>query len=82
MRFLIDACLPKEFAEVVAQYGHVAIDVRDIGMARADDPDIAAYAQRIVKLRDGRIIDDHRRDASGAHSTHVAHAEADHGVFR
>ncbi len=30
---------------MVAQYGHVAIDVRNIGMARADDPDIAAYAQ-------------------------------------
>ena len=46
MRFLIDACLPKEFAEAVALYGHAAVDVHDIGMARADDPDIAAYAQR------------------------------------
>ncbi len=46
------------------------------------EDDIAAYAQRIVKLRDGQIVDDHRQDASGAHSTHVAHAEAGQGVFR
>ncbi len=31
---------------MVALYGHVAVDVHDIGMARANDPDIAAYAQR------------------------------------
>ena len=45
MRFLIDACLPKEFSDAVASYGHVAIDAHDIGMGRADDSDIAAYAQ-------------------------------------
>jgi predicted nuclease of predicted toxin-antitoxin system len=46
VHFLIDACLPKEFAAAVALYGHAAVDVHDIGMARADDPDIATYAQR------------------------------------
>lgn len=48
MRFLIDACLPRDFATVVSSYGHVAVDVRDIGMGRADDPDIADYAKRFM----------------------------------
>jgi len=46
VRFLIDACLPRDFAAVINSYGHVAVDVRDIGMRRADDPDIAAHAKR------------------------------------
>jgi hypothetical protein len=45
VQFLIDACLPRDFAAVVDSYGHQAVDVRDIGMGRADDPDIAAYAK-------------------------------------
>jgi predicted nuclease of predicted toxin-antitoxin system len=45
LRFLIDACLPRDFAHALTTYGHVAIDVRDIGMRRADDPDIAAHAK-------------------------------------
>ena len=46
MRFLIDACLPRDFGPLIASYGHDAVDVRDIGMRRADDPDIAAHAKR------------------------------------
>ena len=42
MRFLIDACSPRDFTPLLASYGHDSIDVRDIGMRRADDPDIAA----------------------------------------
>jgi predicted nuclease of predicted toxin-antitoxin system len=45
VRFLIDACLPRDFAPLLASYDHESIDVRDIGMRRADDSDIAAYAR-------------------------------------
>jgi predicted nuclease of predicted toxin-antitoxin system len=45
VRFLIDACLPRDFGLVLVSYGHVAIDVRDIGMGKATDPDIAAHAR-------------------------------------
>lgn len=46
MRFLIDACLPRDFVLAIESYGHVAIDARDIGMRRADDTQIAAHAKR------------------------------------
>jgi predicted nuclease of predicted toxin-antitoxin system len=45
LRFLIDACLPRDFAAMLGAYGHVHTDLRDIGMGRADDPDVAAFAQ-------------------------------------
>jgi predicted nuclease of predicted toxin-antitoxin system len=45
MDFLIDASLPRAVSTVVQQLGHNAQDVRDIGMASADDPIIAAHAQ-------------------------------------
>jgi predicted nuclease of predicted toxin-antitoxin system len=45
VRFLIDACLPREFAELLVSYSHVSIDLRDIGMRRAEDPDVAAHAR-------------------------------------
>jgi predicted nuclease of predicted toxin-antitoxin system len=45
MRFLIDADLPRDTAALLASYGHVGIDVRDIGLGRAVDPDIAAHAR-------------------------------------
>jgi len=44
MRFVIDADLPRDVVARLASYGHVGIDVRDIGMRRAEDPEIAAYA--------------------------------------
>jgi hypothetical protein len=46
MRFLIDADLPRDTAALLASYGHVGIDVRDIGMRDAKDPRIAAYAKQ------------------------------------
>jgi len=46
MRFLIDADLPRDTAALLVSYGHVAIDVRDIGMRRAEDPEIANYAKQ------------------------------------
>ena len=45
MRFLVDADLPRRTVELIQGYGHEANDVRDIGLARAEDSTIAAYAQ-------------------------------------
>jgi predicted nuclease of predicted toxin-antitoxin system len=45
VQFLIDACLPRSFTAILSEYGHEAIDVRDVGMRRADDPDIAHRAR-------------------------------------
>ena len=45
MRFLVDASLPRPTAPLIIARGHDAIDVRDIGMARSSDADIAAFAQ-------------------------------------
>ncbi len=39
------------------------------------EEDIAAYAERVVKLRDGRIVEDYGQDAAAARDTHVAHAQ-------
>ena len=45
MHFLIDADLPRATAKLLTAYGHVAMDVRDIGMGTAKDPEIAQYAK-------------------------------------
>ena len=45
MHFLIDADMPRSTAALLASYGHVSTDVRDIGMARAKDPEIAHHAR-------------------------------------
>jgi predicted nuclease of predicted toxin-antitoxin system len=45
MRFLVDADMPRATATLLSGYGHVATDVRDIGMGRAKDPEIARYAK-------------------------------------
>lgn len=45
MHFLIDADLPRDCAPLIHTYGHVASDVRDLGMRQASDPQIAAYAR-------------------------------------
>jgi predicted nuclease of predicted toxin-antitoxin system len=45
MRFLIDASLPRSTAPLAKNLGDDAVDVRDLGMGAAPDPDIAAYAQ-------------------------------------
>jgi len=45
MRFLIDACLPREITGLLHSYGHVPVDVRDVGMRHAKDRVIAAYAK-------------------------------------
>jgi hypothetical protein len=44
MRFLIDADLPRSLDSLIRSYGHEAVDVRDVGLGRAQDPQIASYA--------------------------------------
>lgn len=44
MRFLIDADLPRSLGPLIRSYGHEAVDVRDVGLRRAQDPQIASYA--------------------------------------
>jgi predicted nuclease of predicted toxin-antitoxin system len=50
MRFLIDASLPRSTAPLAKNLGDDAVDVRDLGMGAAPDPDIAAYAQKPAAL--------------------------------
>lgn len=45
MRFLIDEDLPRSTADLVRHHGHEAVDVRDIGLRGAKDPQIARYVQ-------------------------------------
>ncbi|MGD0541829.1 MAG: DUF5615 family PIN-like protein [Tepidisphaeraceae bacterium] len=44
MRFLIDASLPRQVAQILAEMGHQTVDVRDMGLGAAADEVIAAYA--------------------------------------
>jgi predicted nuclease of predicted toxin-antitoxin system len=43
---LIDADLPCSKGEVVLRHGHKVVDVRDVGLRKADDLTIAQYAQQ------------------------------------
>jgi len=45
VRFLIDEDLPRSTANLLRQYSHEAIDVRDIGYRGAQDIQIAEYAR-------------------------------------
>lgn len=44
MRFLIDADLPRSLGSLIRSYGHEAVDVRDVGLGDAQDPQVASYA--------------------------------------
>ena len=46
MHFLIDADLPRDTAKLITSYGHLATDVRDIGLGGADDATIADHARQ------------------------------------
>ncbi|MCL2701837.1 MAG: DUF5615 family PIN-like protein [Phycisphaerae bacterium] len=46
MHFLVDANMPKRCNDVIRHAGHVATDVRDVGLGVAEDTEIAAYAAR------------------------------------
>ena len=45
MRFLLDANMPRSAVGAVQRLGQEAVDVRDVGLGGADDPQIAAYAK-------------------------------------
>jgi predicted nuclease of predicted toxin-antitoxin system len=45
MRFLIDADLPRRTAGLLKTYGHVAVDVRDVGLGDASDEQVAEHAR-------------------------------------
>lgn len=45
MHFLIDASLPRSVKPAIEASGHVATDVRDIGMGSSPDSAIAAHAR-------------------------------------
>ncbi len=60
MRFLIDAGLPRPSRQMLQGLGHDPIDVRDIGLGAAPDPEIAALARaqaRCLLTRDGDFGD-------------------------
>ena len=56
MRFLIDEDLPRSTGDLLRQYGHDAIDIRDIGLTGSKDSQIAAYIinllERFLKQRE------------------------------
>jgi len=45
MRFLVDEDLPRAVDNLLKQYGHEVVDVRDIGLRGAKDGEIAHYAR-------------------------------------
>jgi predicted nuclease of predicted toxin-antitoxin system len=47
VRFLVDARLPPALARWLAERGHTAEHLFDLGMAGADDRDVWAYALRL-----------------------------------
>ena len=44
LKFLVDADMPKSSKEVIQEFGHEVIDVRDIGLRSAPDQRIIEYA--------------------------------------
>jgi predicted nuclease of predicted toxin-antitoxin system len=45
MRFLLDANMPRSAAELIARYGHEAVDIRDVAPGGVDDSVVASYAR-------------------------------------
>jgi predicted nuclease of predicted toxin-antitoxin system len=45
MRFLLDADLPRSAGDIIRKHGHEVVDVRDIGLGTAKDPEIVLYAR-------------------------------------
>jgi hypothetical protein len=61
MRFLIDENMPRRLAEAIRELGHVAEDVRDLGLASRPDPEVLAAAaarDAIIITRDRGLCDD------------------------
>jgi hypothetical protein len=45
MKFLVDEDLPRSTAAIIREFGHEAIDVRDIHLRGKPDQEIAAFAK-------------------------------------
>ncbi len=81
--FLVDASLPRPTADLIRALGHVATDVRDIGMTAATDREIADHArgnQLSIITRDqdfGNILDYPPNDYFG-----IVVVQAPHGATR
>lgn len=46
VQFLVDEDLPRSTAELVGQFGHRAVDVRDVGLRGERDRQVIAYARK------------------------------------
>ena len=68
MRFLVDAQLPPRLARALAEAGHEADHVEDLGLRHASDPTIWAYAERrqaVVVTKDEDFVERYRRQVGG-----------------
>jgi len=54
MRFRVDEDLPRLTEALLRRYEHGAVDVRDIGLRGAKDPQIAAYARQLREQAQSR----------------------------
>ncbi len=61
--------------DVMSVFAALHAQSRTVVLITHED-DIAGYAERVVKLRDGQIVEDYRQDSSAARLSHEAHAEA------
>jgi putative ABC transport system ATP-binding protein len=59
--------------EVMRAFVHLHSQGRTLVMITHEE-DIAAYATRVVRLRDGEVVDDYFQDHDMAQQTHLAHA--------
>jgi putative ABC transport system ATP-binding protein len=61
--------------DVMSMFARLHTQGRTVVMITHEE-DIAAYATRVVRLRDGMITQDYHQKPIDAHGEHVAHAEA------
>ncbi len=61
--------------DVMSMFARLHAQGRTVVMITHEE-DIAAYATRVVRLRDGMITQDYHQKPIDAHGEHVAHAEA------
>jgi putative ABC transport system ATP-binding protein len=64
--------------DVMSVFSNLHAQGRTVVMITHEE-DIAAYATRVVRLRDGRIVDDRPQSTGQAQSVHLAHARASAG---
>jgi len=52
VHFLIDACLPRDFTLLIESGGHLATDIRDMGMGRAEDTELENTRRKLQELEE------------------------------